>query len=72
MGRGSLQRILAGRRGRGLRLETVRRLSRGAKIPLGVLVEALGRTLADNEERVRRVRAVQEARLLALLAPVVR
>jgi transcriptional regulator with XRE-family HTH domain len=65
--RGSLSRILTGKRGRGLRHETVRRVSRGTKIPPLVLARAFERTIEYNEERQRRVRAAELARLKAEL-----
>ena len=60
LSRGSLSRILAGRRC-GLRLETVRRLSRGTRIPLGKLVEALETSITSAQERAERRRRAQEA-----------
>jgi transcriptional regulator with XRE-family HTH domain len=60
LSRGSLSRILAGRRC-GLRLETMRRLSRGTRIPLGVLVEALETSITGAQERAERRQRVEEA-----------
>lgn len=64
---GSLSRLLTGRRGRGLRLETVRRLSRGTRLRLGLLAETVARTIEHNEERQRRMQAAELARLEAQL-----
>jgi transcriptional regulator with XRE-family HTH domain len=65
--RGTLSRLLAGRRGKGVRLETVRQLSRGTGIPLEVVAEALEISLAQAEERRRCIAEVERACLAAEL-----
>ena len=54
LAQGSLSRRLAGRRGRGLQLDTVRRLSRGVGIPLEVLADGFEFSFASVSERRRR------------------
>ena len=54
LAQGSLSRLLAGRRGRGLQLDTVRRLARGVGIPLEVLADGFEFGFAAAQERHRR------------------
>jgi transcriptional regulator with XRE-family HTH domain len=59
--RGSLSRILTGKRGRAVQHETVRRLSRGTRIPLAQWADALQHTRDSNAARQRAELARLEA-----------
>jgi len=51
LSKGSLSRLLSGRRGRGLRVETVKRLAAGTRIPFRPLMNALEVSIAYALER---------------------
>ena len=53
MARGSLQPVLAGRRGRRMGLPTAERLAKAIGVPLRVFASALERTLDEREEFLR-------------------
>lgn len=67
MARGSFQRILAGRRGQGVRFETVLALAGAMGVSVEVFAAALKRTRDDAAERARRIKAVELACLRAEL-----
>ena len=67
MARGSLHRVLAGRRGRGMRLPTAVRLAKVLGVSVDVFAAALERTTVANDERQRMTRAARIARLEAEL-----
>ena len=69
MCRGSLTRVLTGRRGRRMGLPTAGRLAKAIGVPLRVFIAALRLTLDEREESRRRWAAAEIARLEAQLRP---
>ena len=69
MARGSLQPVLAGRRGRRMGLPTAERLAKAIGVPLRVFIAALRLTLDEREESCRRCAEAELARLEAQLRP---
>lgn len=68
MARGSLQRILAGRRG-GDSLYTVEKVARVLDLPLATIVAAMGVSIAAAQERRRRALGCERVRLEAQSRP---
>jgi transcriptional regulator with XRE-family HTH domain len=69
LAKGSLSRRLRGRRGYGLTLDVALRLSQATGIQLQAIADGFAVSLAQAEERRRRVDDVELARLEAELAP---
>ena len=67
MARGSLQRVLAARRGRRMGLPTATKLAQAIGVSVGTFAAALARTLDEREESRRRWVDAELARLEAEL-----
>lgn len=64
--RGTLSRLLHGKRGKALSLALASRLARAMNLRLDAFAAAYEHTRVELEDRSERRRAAQEARLLAL------
>jgi transcriptional regulator with XRE-family HTH domain len=64
MARGSLSRLLSGRRGKSVPLETVRRLAVGIRKPLQIVADALQLSITGAREFRRRAAEAERARAL--------